>query len=136
MTDWQRRDLETQAVHAGDPRPRIAGALSVPIFQSSVFEHTGEKSDYHAVRYPRLNNLPNHEALAGKLAALEGAEAALVTASGMAAISTTLIAVLGRGGHVLVQDQLYGGTHTLLTEYFAGLDDADRRTGRPHHRCS
>ncbi len=112
--------LETRVVHAGDPHPRIEGAVTLPIFQSTVFEQK-EGAGYHELRYPRLNNLPNHEAIADKLADLEGGEAALVTASGMAAISTTLLTVLGGGGHLLVQDCLYGGTHNLLTDDLESL---------------
>lgn len=122
MSQWNREKivgLDTRAVHAGDPRPRIRGALTVPIFQSSVFEHrSSEPGGYHDVIYPRLSNLPNHQALAGKLAALEGTETALVASSGMAAISATLLEVLGKGGHALAQAQLYGGTHSFLTESF------------------
>lgn len=105
--------MQTAAVHAGVPRPRIGGAINVPIFQTSVFEQTGGGA-HHDIVYPRLNNLPNHKALGRKLAALEGGECAVVTGSGMAAISTALITVLGRGGHLLVQDSLYGGTHALV----------------------
>ena len=83
----QHKHLDTKLIHAGEPTPRIAGAVNVPIFQSAMFETTGE-ANYHDVRYIRLNNTPNHLALHEKLAALENAEAALVTGSGMAAIST------------------------------------------------
>lgn len=114
------KHVETKLIHAGEPDPRIAGAVSMPIFQSSTFETAGEAS-YHDVRYIRLNNTPNHLALHEKLAALENAEAALVTASGMAAISTTLLTVLSAGDHVLAQDCLYGGTHDLLTKDFAAF---------------
>jgi cystathionine beta-lyase/cystathionine gamma-synthase len=113
--------LETRAVHAGRPRPPIERAAVVPIFQCSVYEHLEEGADYHDVRYPRLNNLPNHVALGRKLAALEGAEEAVVAGSGMAAISTTLLAVLGDRGHLLIQDQLYGGTHTLVVDHLRGF---------------
>ncbi len=119
--DERKFGLETRAVHAGRIDPRIEGAAVTPIFQSSVYEHTTEGADYHDVRYPRLSNLPNHAVLARKLAALEGAEDALVTASGMAAISTTLLQVLGEGGHLLIQDQLYGGTHSFVTHDFRSL---------------
>ncbi len=88
--------LETKLVHAGEPRPRIDGAVEMPIFQSATFEYRGE-ARYDDVRYLRLNNTPNHLALHAKLADLEGAEAALVTASGMAAITTTLLTVLSAG---------------------------------------
>jgi cystathionine beta-lyase/cystathionine gamma-synthase len=108
------RRIETQLVHAGNPQPRIDGAVVMPIFQSANFEYAGEGS-YHELRYLRLNNTPNHVALHQLLAAVENASAALVTASGMAAISTTLLTVLADGGHLLAQDCLYGGTHDLLT---------------------
>ena len=105
--------LETMLIHAGQPTVRIQGAVSMPVFQSSTFENHGE-TDYHNLRYIRLNNTPNHVALHAKLAALEGAEAALVTASGMAAITTTLLALLPAGSHLLAQKHLYGGTHEFL----------------------
>jgi len=112
--------IETKLIHAGEPQPRIQGAVSLPIFQSAMFEYAGETS-YHDIKYIRLNNTPNHAALHEKLAALENAEAALVTASGMAAISTTLLTMLGAGDHLLAQDCLYGGTHDLLTKDFASF---------------
>ena len=131
MAEYKR--IETKIIHAGEPSPRIEGAVALPIFQSAMFEYAGETS-YHDIKYIRLNNTPNHAALHRKLAALENAEAALVTASGMAAISTTLLSVLAAGDHLLAQDCLYGGTHDLLTKDFArfglsydfvGGDDVD-----------
>jgi cystathionine beta-lyase/cystathionine gamma-synthase len=118
MAEYKR--IETKIIHAGEPSPRIEGAVCMPIFQSAMFEYAGETS-YHDLKYIRLNNTPNHEALHKKLAALENAEAALVTASGMAAISTALLAVLAAGDHLLAQDCLYGGTHDLLTKDFANF---------------
>jgi cystathionine beta-lyase/cystathionine gamma-synthase len=94
--------------------------VALPIFQSAMFEYAGETS-YHDLKYIRLNNTPNHLALHRKLAALENSEAALVTASGMAAISTTLLTVLAAGDHLLAQNCLYGGTHDLLTKDFANF---------------
>src|SRR5687767_6529557 len=108
------KHLETKAVHAGVPSPRTGGAVIMPIFQSAMFEFTGEAS-YHELKYLRLNNTPTQTALHEKLAALESAEAAVATSSGMAAISTTLLTVLAPGDHLLAQDCLYGGTHDLLT---------------------
>jgi cystathionine beta-lyase/cystathionine gamma-synthase len=107
--------LETKLIHAGEPEPRIGGAVSMPIFQSSTFEYTGASS-YNGLKYIRLNNTPNHVALHQKLAALENAEAALVTASGMAAISATILTVLSSGDHLLAQECLYGGTHDFFTK--------------------
>jgi cystathionine beta-lyase/cystathionine gamma-synthase len=106
--------LETALVHAGEPSPRIGGAANTPIFQNTVFEMEGE-AGYHDILYPRLNNLANHQVLAGKLSRIEGGESALVFASGMGAISTSLLSILGQGDQVLVQDCVYGGTHSLLT---------------------
>jgi cystathionine beta-lyase/cystathionine gamma-synthase len=107
--------IETKLIHAGEPEPLIGRAVSMPIFQSSTFEYTGASS-YHDLKYIRLNNTPNHMALHEKLAALENAEAALVTASGMAAISATLLTLLSSGDHLLAQECLYGGTHDFLTK--------------------
>jgi cystathionine beta-lyase/cystathionine gamma-synthase len=112
--------IETKLIHAGEPDPPIEGAVSMPIFQSSTFEYAGQTS-YHDLKYIRLNNTPNHIALHKKLAALENAESAVVTASGMAAISTTLLTLLSSGDHFLAQDCLYGGTHDLITKDFKAL---------------
>jgi len=111
--------LNTLLIHAGEPRPRLEGAINVPIFQSVNYE--GGAGDYDAIRYLRLNNTPNHLALHAKLAALEGTEAALVTASGMAAISTAFLTTLRSGDHLLIQDCVYGGTHSLVVEELAEL---------------
>jgi len=104
---------DTLLVHAGEPRPRTGGAVTMPIFQSSTFEET-ERRGYHDIRYARLSNTPTHDSLHQKLAALEGAEAALATASGMAAVSAALFSVLRAGDHLLAQEGLYGGTHDLI----------------------
>src|SRR5579863_6495335 len=94
--------IETKLIHVGEPEPRIGGAVAMPIFQSAMFEYAGEAS-YHDLKYIRLNNTPNHLVLHQKLAALENAEAALVTSSGMAAISAALLTIVSPGGHLLAQ---------------------------------
>ena len=111
----KKESIETKTVHAGEPNPRINGAVVMPIFQSAMFESAGERR-YDDIRYIRLNNTPNHIALAEKLAQLENAESALVTSSGMAAISTTLLTLLSNGDHLLAQNCLYGGTHYFVTK--------------------
>jgi cystathionine beta-lyase/cystathionine gamma-synthase len=114
MNPAAMRKIDTRLIHAGEPEPRIEGAVAMPVFQTSVYEQAGIPS-YNDIRYIRLNNTPNHEVLHAKLALLESAEAALVTGSGMAAISTSLLALLSAGDHLLVQDNLYGGTHDFVT---------------------
>ncbi|MBC8344872.1 MAG: aminotransferase class I/II-fold pyridoxal phosphate-dependent enzyme [Candidatus Marinimicrobia bacterium] len=101
--------VDTKLIHAGEPNPRIKGAVSMPIFQSSNFEYGGETS-YDSIRYIRLNNTPNHIALHQKLAEVAGADAALVTSSGMSAITTALLAYLKSGDHIMAHHTLYGGT--------------------------
>jgi cystathionine beta-lyase/cystathionine gamma-synthase len=124
--------LDTKLVHAGELSPRPAGAVSTPIFQSSTFEHAGTTS-YHDVRYIRLNNTPNHAVLHARIAAMESAPRALVAASGMAAITASMLALLESGDHVLAHDTLYGGTHDLLTKDLPrlGIDHAFVDASRP-----
>lgn len=107
------KHIDTKLIHSGEPKPRIGGAVSMPIFQSAMYEYEEEES-YHDIKYIRLNNTPNHVALQEKLASLEYAESALVTASGMAAITASLLTFLSKGDHFLVQDTLYGGTYTFI----------------------
>jgi len=137
--------LQTKLIHAGELRPRFAGAVIAPIFQSSTFEYAGQ-GRYEDLKYIRLNNTPNHVALGRVLAAAEGAQAALVTASGMAAISAALLTVLKAGDHLLAQECLYGGTHTFITgdlpgfgisfDFINAADPEDwRRKLRPNTRA-
>ncbi len=123
------RALATRAIHAGES-PRVYGAVAMPIFQTAMYV-SGDEESYADIPYIRLNNTPNQRVLHQKLAALEGGEAALVTSSGMAAISTTLLALLGSGDHLLAQDCLYGGTHSLvhhdLPELGIGVGTFDAR---------
>ena len=104
--------LDTRAVHEGALSPRPLGAVSTPVFQTANFEYHGEQ--YHDVGYLRLSNSPNHAVLHRRIASLEGTEDALVAASGMAAISSSLLTFLSAGDHLLVQDVVYGGTANML----------------------
>lgn len=113
-----RHGLNTRLVHAGEPF--ILGAAVPPVFRSTVHRTLGSPR-YEDLAYPRLSSLPNHKALADKLAAVCGAERALVTGSGMSAISATLLAHLSAGDHVIAQKCVYGGTHSLLTRTLARM---------------
>ena len=103
--------VDTLAVHAGSAPDSPAGAIVTPIFQSSTFEYP---SGDRALLYTRYGNNPTQEAVQRKVAALEGTEACLALASGMAAIATGILSICGAGDHVVAAPALYGGTHALL----------------------
>ena len=111
----------TQALHAGHDVSQTSGTRAVPIYQSTAYVF--DDSDDAAGRfnlsvpgfiYTRLNN-PTNDILEQRLAALEGGIAAVVTASGTAAISTTLLTLLKAGDHIVASSSLYGGTYNLLS---------------------
>ena len=103
---------QTQAVHAGSyGDPRYGGRVT-PVYTSSAYDYEQE------VRYPRYFNTPNQAAVVEKMVALENAEDGLVFSTGMAAIMTSLFAVLSEGDHVILQQDLYGGTHHAALHEF------------------
>ena len=115
-----KKGVNTICTHVGEVTDeQFKGAVS-PIFMSSSYAFM----DVDIKRYPRYFNTPNQEALCKKIAALEGTEAAMIFGSGMAAVSTTLLAFLQKGDHVVLQKTLYGGTYNLVVEEFAkyGID--------------
>lgn len=112
--------IETLAVHSGERVPGPDGSVVFPIYQGTVYASEPGES-YHDIKYHRLNSTPSQVYLHDKLAALEGAEAALATASGMAAVTTILHTLLRAGDHLLVGDVLYGGTHNFLTGHAEAL---------------
>lgn len=116
----ETRSIETRLIHGPSLAPRLNGAVVMPIFQSSTYE-IDDLVSYHDIKYIRFSTTPNQAQLAGKLANLEGAEAGLVTASGMAAISATLLAVLHPGDHLLTTACLYGGTQSLIHQDLAQI---------------
>jgi cystathionine gamma-synthase/cystathionine gamma-lyase/cystathionine beta-lyase len=112
--------FDTLAVHAGERRPGPEGSVVFPIYQGTVFE-VEPGTSYHDIKYLRLNSTPSQTYLHDKLAALEGAQSAIATASGMAAVSTSLLSVMRSGDHLLAGDCLYGGTHDFLTQHAGDL---------------
>ncbi len=110
----------TRAIHLGGLKEPVFGEVSVPIFQSSTFSFpsaqvgaarfAGEEPGYI---YTRLNN-PTVNALEESIAAMENGYGGMAAASGMAAISTVFLALLGQGDHVVATDSLYGATRLLL----------------------
>ena len=111
--DVKKAGFYTKAVHAGEEPCPLTGSHATPIYQTSTFR-LGKGVERPYV-YTRAGN-PTHAVLEEKMAQLEGGEAALATASGMAAISTLVFTVLKGGDQVVSSDTIYGGTHTLLNE--------------------
>ena len=106
--------LNTICTHVGEVKDeQFKGAVS-PLYMSSSYAF----EDVDVKRYPRYFNTPNQEALCRKIAALEHTEAGLIFGSGMAAITTSLMAFLRAGDHIVLQQVLYGGTYNLIVEEF------------------
>ncbi|MGH7788638.1 MAG: trans-sulfuration enzyme family protein [Candidatus Binatia bacterium] len=112
----------TRAVHGGEARSKLANAVTEPIIQTATytFADTAELADHFEGRierqeYGRYGN-PTQRVAERKLAALEGAEDGLLLASGMAAITTTLFAILSKGAHVVVTDDAYRRTRQFLLQ--------------------
>lgn len=131
---------ETKCVHSGTYRDGTTRGVNTPIFTSSSYEYL----DRDDVPYPRYFNLPNQEVVVRKLCALEGAEEGVLFSSGMAAMSTAILTFAGTGDHVVLLDELYGGTHRFATDMlnrlgiayaFAGTDaDLVERAATPRTR--
>lgn len=113
--------FSTQALHAGHDVTKTAGTRAVPIYQTTsyVFNNSQHAANLFSLAeagfiYTRLNN-PTNDILEQRLAALEGGIGAVVTASGTAAIATTLLVLLKSGDHIVASNSLYGGTYNLLS---------------------
>jgi cystathionine beta-lyase len=110
----KKKGLNTICTHIGEVEDKqFKGAIS-PLYMSTSYAF----EDVDVKRYPRYFNTPNQEALCKKVAALEHVEAGLIFGSGMAAVSTTLMAFLRAGDHIVLQNALYGGTFNLVNEEF------------------
>jgi O-acetylhomoserine (thiol)-lyase len=113
--------LATQALHAGHDAKNSQGTQAVPIYQTTsyVFNDSDHAANLFSLAesgfiYTRLNN-PTNDVLEQRLAAMEGGVAAVATASGTAAIATTLMVILKTGDHIVASNSLYGGTYNLLS---------------------
>ena len=114
MKDSKKLGINTICTHVGEVKDeQFKGAIS-PIYMSTSYAFDGVDTK----RYPRYFNTPNQEMLCKKIAALEKTENALIFGSGMAAISTTLLAFLHKGDHIILQQTLYGGTYNFVVEEF------------------
>ncbi|HEX6911379.1 MAG TPA: aminotransferase class I/II-fold pyridoxal phosphate-dependent enzyme [Longimicrobium sp.] len=109
----------TRAVHAGAPEHVVGAPVVSPIVPSTTFysDPTGQGE----VLYTRYGNGPNQRLVEQRLASLDGAEDAIVFASGMAAMACALLSVLRAGDHVVATDAIYGGTRALLMDELSRL---------------
>ena len=106
--------INTICTHIGEVEDKqFKGAIS-PLYMSSSYAY----EDVDVKRYPRYFNTPNQEALCKKIAMLEKSDAALIFGSGMAAVSTAMLAFLHKGDHVVLPQTLYGGTYNFVVEEF------------------
>ena len=126
--DFENSGFQTKAVHGGQHGDPATGALVAPMFMTSTYSWTEEKMERYIngdkdgiFTYGRSRN-PTQNDLQTKLSLLEGGKAALVTASGMAAISLALLSVLKPGDHVISAKTIYGGTHGLFTKIFEEME--------------
>ncbi len=110
--------LATRAVHAGQRPDEVAGAIMTPIYQTSTYVQDALGS-HKGFEYARTRN-PTRDALERNLAALEGATHGFAFASGLAA-TDVMLKLLSAGDHVVSGENLYGGTHRLMTHVFERL---------------
>lgn len=115
-TNKHPQGLSTRCVHAGTLHDACAGGVNSPLYTSTAYAYPGPANENI---YQRYFNTPNQDAVAAKIAALEGGEAGLVFGSGMAAIATTLLTFLKPGDHAVFMGGLYGGTHAFVTDVLA-----------------
>lgn len=106
--------VNSTCVHTGEAEDKQHKGAVSPIFVSSSYAY----ENVDVKRYPRYFNTPNQEGLSKKIASLENKEAGMIFGSGMAAISTTVLAFLKSGDHVIFQNALYGGTMNFIHKEF------------------
>ena len=111
--------LSTTAIHGGASRPSPGTGVSSPLVQSVNFAQ--ETGTSEGLLYTRYGNTPNAVVVQKRLAALEGAESALVLSSGMGATACAMLALLRSGDHLITSSWIYGGTRKLFTEDLIGM---------------
>jgi cystathionine beta-lyase/cystathionine gamma-synthase len=115
-----QRHPETEAVRGGTELHKKNAPLITPIYQTSTFEVENMAEQVRVTDtdmfYTRYGN-PTHTVAESAIAELEGADAALLFASGMSAISTSILALLKSGDHVVAQRDIYGGATKFFTQW-------------------
>ena len=119
-----KRHFETEAVRGGTDLAKKNGPLVTPIYQTSTFEVTDNDQQVRATStdmfYTRYGN-PTNSVAESAIAELEGADAALLFSSGMNAITTSILALVKNGDHIVAQEDIYGGVTKFLTSWLPKL---------------
>lgn len=119
-----KHQQETEAVRGGTDLGKKNGPLATPIYQTSTFEVTDNDQQVRATHtdqfYTRYGN-PTHTVAESAIAELEGADKALLFASGMCAVTTTMLALLKAGDHIVAQRDIYGGVTKFLSAWLPKL---------------
>ena len=115
---------ETKSVHGGDNLDKRNAPMAQPIYQTSTFQVTDSDEQLRATStdmfYTRYGN-PTHTAAEKRIAELEGADAALLFSSGMNAITTSILALVKAGDHIVAQRDIYGGVTKFLSSWLPKL---------------
>src|SRR5215471_10919287 len=111
---------ETEAVRGGESLNKRNAPLSTPIYQTSTFEVTDSEQQLRATHtdmfYTRYGN-PTHTVAEKTIAELEGTDGALLFASGMNAVTTTVLSLLKSGDHIVAQRDIYGGVTKFFSQW-------------------
>lgn len=115
MANQENKGFATRAIHAGQQPDEVTGAIMTPVFQTSTYvqKSPGAHTGYE---YSRTGN-PTRTALEANLASLEGGNHGLCFSSGCAAL-TALLHLYKPGDHIVVSDDVYGGTHRIFNQIF------------------
>src|ERR1039457_4190181 len=125
---------ETEAVRGGGSLHKKNGPVTTPIYQTSTFEVTDNQEQLRVTStdrfYTRYGN-PTHTVAENVIAELEGTDAALLFSSGMAAITTSFLALVKAGDHIVAQRDIYGGVIKFLSQWLPKLGiETDRKSTR------
>ena len=142
--DLKNASVETRLIHI-DRDLNSTSSVAAPIYQTATFRGdsahdfaTRASQPRHPEFYTRYGNPTLHQ-VESVLASLEGAQAALMTASGMGAVSATVLAIVSKGDHVIAQENHYGGTLNLLKSFLprfgVEVTQVDQRNANAFHKA-
>ncbi|MCP3966407.1 MAG: PLP-dependent transferase [Lentisphaerae bacterium] len=105
--------IKTKCVHSGECPDLLTGGVNTPVYPSTAHKYLNAEDVY----YPRYFNTFNQDVIVKKICELEGAENGVIFSSGMAAVTTALLTFLKKGDHIVLQDEIYGGSHAFVDNF-------------------